>query len=238
VINAFNLIDGIDGLTAGLGIVAALTVVVLAADNSAPVPVLGALALSGALSAFLRDNLPPARIFLGDSGAMGIGYVTAVLSIASYQKAPTAMVLIVPLLVLGVPILDVLLTVVRRATRPLGERGVRALHPLGIARAVMQADRGHIHHLLLRSGFTPRGVLFTLYALSIGFALLALRTREATPTIRWLVFFGLLGGALVALRLLERRVHLQEERAAAHVVVAPSPDEAKRVAASRGGRGR
>jgi UDP-GlcNAc:undecaprenyl-phosphate GlcNAc-1-phosphate transferase len=205
VTNAFNLIDGIDGLSAGLGVIAALTLVVLGARHGAPVPVLGALALAGALGAFLRYNLPPAWIFLGDAGAMGIGYTTAVLSVAAYQKAPTAMILIVPILALGVPLIDTLLAVVRRTTTHVGERGIAALHPLEVARAVMRADRGHIHYVLLRSGWSVRQVLFSLYALSVGFGALALWTRGTSPTVRWSVWLTLPAAAFVVLRLLERR---------------------------------
>jgi UDP-GlcNAc:undecaprenyl-phosphate GlcNAc-1-phosphate transferase len=205
VTNAFNLIDGIDGLAAGLGIAAALTLFVLAAGHGAPVPVLAALALAGALAAFLRYNLPPAQIFLGDAGAMGIGYTTAVISVASYQKAPTAMVLVVPILALGVPVIDTVLAVVRRTANHVRGGGRGALHPLSLARAVMQADRGHVHHILLRSGFRVRSVLFSLYALSAAFGAIALQTRGSSPTVRWSLWLAILGGSFVALRVLERR---------------------------------
>lgn len=212
VTNAFNLIDGIDGLTAGIGIAAVLTIVVLAAENGASVSMLGALALSGALSAFLRYNLPPARIYLGDSGAMAVGYTIAVLSVASYQKAPTAMVLLVPILVLGVPLLDTLLAVIRRTRGHLREHGLSAVHPLEIATAIMRADRGHVHYLLMRSGWSVRSVLLTLYAMAVAFGGLALWTREASPTDRWLLWLALLAGSFVALRVLERRVERSEAR--------------------------
>jgi UDP-GlcNAc:undecaprenyl-phosphate GlcNAc-1-phosphate transferase len=223
VTNAFNLIDGIDGLSAGLGIAAVLTIVVLAADYGASVPVIGALALSGALSAFLRYNLPPARIFLGDAGAMGIGYTTAVLSIASYQKGPTAMVLIVPILVLSVPVLDTLLAVLRRTAAHVRRNGLRALRPVEIARAVMSADRGHVHFLLLRSGWSVRRILFTLYAASAGFGALALWTRHASPTTRWTVWLALLVGSFLALQLLQRRVERRERGVPERMPVDPPP---------------
>ncbi len=232
VTNAFNLIDGIDGLSAGLGIAAALTILVLAAGNEASVPVLGALALSGALSAFLRYNLPPASIFLGDAGAMGIGYATAVLSLASYQKGPTAMVLVVPILAIGVPMLDTLLSVVRRTVRHLRERGLQGVHPVAVVRAVMDADRGHIHHLLLRSGWGVRRILFVLYGLSALCGGLALWTRDASPSLRWTLWLGLLGGSLLVLRLLESRVRAREERVES-TMPAEVPN-APRAAAGRG----
>jgi UDP-GlcNAc:undecaprenyl-phosphate GlcNAc-1-phosphate transferase len=206
VTNAFNLIDGIDGLSAGVGIVAALTMVILAAENGATVPVIGALALAGSLAAFLRFNLPPARIFLGDAGAMGIGYTLAVLSVASSQKSPTAVVLIVPLLALGLPLLDTLLSIVRRVASGAESRGWEVLWPKELLRAVTSADRGHIHYLLLRSGWSLRAVLFVLYAFSIGLGALALVTREADSTVRWSVLTLLVLSGFVVLRLLERRV--------------------------------
>lgn len=205
VTNAFNLIDGVDGLSAGVGIIAALTLVILAADNAATVPVIGALALAGALAAFLRFNLPPARIFLGDAGAMGIGYTLAVLSVASSQKSPTAVVLIVPLLALGLPLLDTTLSIVRRVVSRAESRGWEVLQPIELLRAVTAADRGHIHYLLLRSGWSLRTVLFALYAFSIGLSALALVTREADSTLRWSLWALLLLFGLLTLRLLERR---------------------------------
>jgi UDP-GlcNAc:undecaprenyl-phosphate GlcNAc-1-phosphate transferase len=226
VTNAFNLIDGIDGLAAGLGIAAALTIVVLAADYNASVAVLAALALSGSLSAFLRYNLPPARIFLGDAGAMGIGYTTAVLSIASYQKGPTAMVLVVPILALGVPVLDTFLAVVRRTVSHLREHGLSAIHPLEVVRAVMRSDRGHVHYLLLRSGWSVRAVLFTLYAVSAVFGALALWTRQASSTTRWGLWLVLLIGSWTCLWLLERRADRRERNrrgAEANPGIGPGP---------------
>jgi UDP-GlcNAc:undecaprenyl-phosphate GlcNAc-1-phosphate transferase len=195
VTNAFNLIDGLDGLAAGVGIVATLAIFVLAAGNEATVPVVAALALAGALSGFLRYNVPPARIFLGDSGAMGIGYTTAVLSLASYQKAPTAVVLIVPLLALGLPLLDTIVAVVRRT-----------------------GERGHIHHLLLRLGWSVRRVLLLLYAISAGLGVLAVWTRSASADLRWSLWLSLLLVGVVALRLIERSVNRKERERAGDAV--------------------
>jgi UDP-GlcNAc:undecaprenyl-phosphate GlcNAc-1-phosphate transferase len=212
VTNAFNLIDGVDGLAAGTGIVAALTIFVLAADTAAAVPVVGSLALSGALAGFLRFNLPPAKVFLGDAGAMGIGYATAVLSVASFQKSPTAVVLIVPLLILGFPLLDTILAVSRRSIDHVREHGMRGLHPARITRAVMRADRGHIHHLLLRSGWSVRAVLFILYGISAGLGLVALWTRTASANVRWGLWFGLVVAGFAGLTWVRRRAELNEQR--------------------------
>ena len=206
VTNAFTLIDGVDGLACGISIIAALTVFLLANPNAATVPVIGALALSGALSAFLRFNLPPARIFLGDSGSMGIGYTTAVLALASAQKAPTGLALIVPLLVFGLPMLDTTLTILRRSIEHL-KGGGRPPFALGaVARAVFRADRGHIHHLLLRWGFSVSQTLGLLYAVSAALASLGLWSRRVAAETTWLLWLGFLLLGLVVVRLIERRV--------------------------------
>ncbi len=227
VTNAFNLIDGLDGLAAGVGILATLTVFVLAAGNEATVPIVGALALAGALSGFLRYNIPPARIFLGDAGAMSIGYTIAVLSLASYQKAPTAVVLIVPLLALGLPLLDTIVAVVRRTGEHLQEQGRRGFHPIRVSRAVFRADHGHIHHLLVRLGWSVRRVLFSLYVLSAGLGLLGLWTRNVSSDLRWAIWLCLLLAGVLALRIIERSVARRErERSAdaAAVGLAASPE--------------
>jgi UDP-GlcNAc:undecaprenyl-phosphate GlcNAc-1-phosphate transferase len=211
VSNAFNLIDGIDGLTAGTGIVAALVVFFLASKHGASVPVVASLALVGALAGFLRFNLPPARIFLGDGGALGVGYLTAVLAMASSQKSPTAVVLIVPMLALGLPLLDTFTAIFRRTIAFVGARRSAALlHPVELGRAVMSGDRGHVHFLFLRAGWSVRSTLFVLYALSAGFGVLALWIRESSAAVRWTTWGLLLGVGLIALRRMEARVRRLE----------------------------
>ena len=223
VTNAFNLLDGLDGLAAGVGIVATLTIFVLAAGNEASVPVIGTLALAGALAGFLRFNIPPARIFLGDAGAMGIGYTTAVLSLASYQKSPTVVVLIVPLLALGLPLLDTIVAIVRRTGEHLRDAGAHGFHPIRVARAVFQADRRHIHHLLVRMGWSVRRVLFSLYAISAGLGFLALWTRSVSSDLRWAIWLSLLLSGLVTLRWIERSIEKKERAHAQEALGADVP---------------
>jgi UDP-GlcNAc:undecaprenyl-phosphate GlcNAc-1-phosphate transferase len=211
VTNAFNLIDGLDGLASGIGIVALLTLVVLGYGFGARVAVIPALALAGALSAFLRFNLPPARIFLGDAGATAIGYVTAVVSLASFQRAPTAVVLVIPFVVLGLPLVDTILAVLRRTTRHVRALGPVGLRPQGLVRAVMSADRGHVHHVLIRSGWSIRSVLFTLYGFSAALGFVAMWARSLAPELRWGLWLGLLLAGVAGFYWLERR---SETRAA------------------------
>ena len=223
VTNAFNLIDGLDGLTTGIGVITALTVYWLAAEFRETGAALGALALSGALAGFLRYNLPPARIFLGDCGAYAIGYTISVLAITSYQRSSTAMLIVVPLLAVGVPMLDTLLVSLRRFLWHVRQGGLRGLHPMQIVRAVMRADRGHIHHLLLRSGFDGRRALAALYALSAALAVIALGTRNASANARWGLLLGLLVSGFVAQRWLERRAEARERVPASASDPAPRP---------------
>ena len=214
VANAFNLIDGMDGLASGVSLVTALTVFLLANQNGATVPVVAALALSGALAGFLRFNLPPARIFLGDAGALSIGYLTAVLALASYQKAPAAVALVVPLLVLGLPLLDTSLAVIRRGLSHLSAHGARGLTVRELIGAVTRADRGHLHHLLLRNGLSVKESLVVLYALCIGLASLGLQTRAMSTELRFGLVAALLVVGYAALRALERRATRREAEAA------------------------
>jgi UDP-GlcNAc:undecaprenyl-phosphate GlcNAc-1-phosphate transferase len=214
VANAFNLIDGMDGLASGVALITVLTVFLLANQNGATVPVVAALALSGALAGFLRFNLPPARIFLGDAGALSIGYLTAVLSLASYQKSPAAVALIVPLLVLGLPLLDTILAVVRRGLSHLSSRGAEGLSVRELIGAVTRADRGHLHHLLLRNGLSVGASLVILYAICVALAAVGFGTRSFATEIRFGLFALLLVAGFAALRLLERRATRLEADAA------------------------
>lgn len=216
VTNAFNLIDGMDGLTTGVGVITGLTIYLLAAEFRNVGAVLGALALSGALAGFLRFNLPPARIFLGDSGAYAIGYTISVLALASYQRSSTAMLLVVPLLAAGLPMLDILLAALRRVVWHVRHHGFSGLRPAQVLRAVTTADRGHIHHLLLRAGLDSRRALYLLYAISASLAGLALAVRSLGANVRWGVLLGLLLAGFFAQRLLERRVEARERAHARH----------------------
>ena len=156
ITNAINLIDGLDGLAAGVVFCAAATNLVVAAIGGHTMVALVMSALMGALLGFLFFNFNPATIFMGDSGSYFAGFLLATASLVGNQKASTAVSLLVPVLALGVPIFDTLFSIVRRAL----ER-----------RPVFSPDRGHIHHKLLDLGLTHRRAVLLLYLFS---ALLAL----------------------------------------------------------------
>jgi UDP-GlcNAc:undecaprenyl-phosphate GlcNAc-1-phosphate transferase len=157
--NAFNLIDGLDGLCAGLGLVATLALAV-AALVQGNYPLLKAvLPLSGALLGFLCYNFNPATVFLGDSGALLIGFLLGCYGMIWTQKTATLVSLVLPLLVLSVPLMDVSLAVVRRYLR---------------RQPIFSADRSHIHHQLLSQGLSPKKAVLLLYLFAAGAAGLAI----------------------------------------------------------------
>ena len=229
VANAFNFIDGMDGLASGVALITVLTVFLLANQEGATVPVVAALGLSGAIAGFLRFNLPPARIFLGDAGALSLGYLTAVLSLASYQKSPAAVALIVPLLVLGLPVLDTILAVIRRSLSHLSARGAHGLSVRELIAALATADRGHLHHLLLRNGLPVGGALVVLYAICLALAAIGFGTRGLATDLRFGLFAVLVAAGFAALRMLERRAARLEAvaaRAGAPAELAPAEHRA------------
>jgi UDP-GlcNAc:undecaprenyl-phosphate GlcNAc-1-phosphate transferase len=160
VTNAFNLVDGLDGLASGVALIASATLFAVSLiEGRNEVALLWAI-LGGALAGFLPYNFFPASIFLGDSGSLLLGYVLAVLAIESLEKSATLVIVLVPLLALGFPVMEVLLTVLRRMVR----RG---------AGSVFRADRGHIHHRLLGRGLSHRSAVLALYAVCAGLGGLA-----------------------------------------------------------------
>ncbi len=159
ITNAFNLIDGLDGLAAGSALFSTLVVFVVALlSNSSAVPLMS-LVLAGGILGFLRFNFNPATIFLGDCGSLFIGFMLSVLALCGAEKSPTIIAVAIPVVSFGLPILETVLSMVRRFIS---------------GRPVFTADREHIHHKLLQLGLTHRQVVITLYAVSALFALLSL----------------------------------------------------------------
>jgi UDP-GlcNAc:undecaprenyl-phosphate GlcNAc-1-phosphate transferase len=158
--NAFNVMDGLDGLATGLAIIAAATcaVVSLARDD-----VQGGMLLVALLGA--PYNFNPATIFLGDSGSLVVGYVLAVTAITSFQKGATALVVAGPFLLFALPISETVHSVVHRLRGP----GLRH---------VFLADQQHLHHRLLGLGLSHRRAVLLLYGVSLSFSLLALTTMR------------------------------------------------------------
>lgn len=197
VTNAVNLIDGLDGLAAGIALITSTAVAVIAFVRNDLGITATSVALTGSLIGFLRYNSNPARIFLGDSGSLFLGFVLAVTAMRGSQKAPTIVSVLVPLLVLGLPVLDTSLAVVRRLHRVSRGEGSRArvAHMVRNIDHVFLPDRGHIHHRLLEIGLSHRLAVLILYGIGTvfavcGFALVMVRSA-------WIA--GLLIGVLTLL---------------------------------------
>jgi UDP-GlcNAc:undecaprenyl-phosphate/decaprenyl-phosphate GlcNAc-1-phosphate transferase len=163
--NAFNLMDGLDGLATGLAIIAAATCAAVSISRGDTQGGLLLVALLGALCGFLPYNFNPATIFLGDSGSLVVGHVLAVTAINGWQKGATALAVAVPLLIFALPISETVFSVVRRT------------HGLGI-RHVFSADQQHIHYRLIGMGLSHRSAVLLLYIVSLALALLALATMQ------------------------------------------------------------
>jgi len=173
ITNAVNLIDGLDGLAAGVALITTCAMAVIGLAGGKLGVTAASVALAGSLLGFLRYNFNPARIFLGDSGSLFLGFVLAVISVRGSQKGPATVAILVPLLVLGVPLLDTGFAVLRRLYR-LSSHGRRSGSPVRyVARNlhhVFLPDRGHIHHRLLDVGVSHRSAVLILYAVGGLFA--------------------------------------------------------------------
>jgi len=173
VTNSFNLIDGLDGLATGVAAIATMTIFsILMLKGNEPAALL-ALIFTGALLGFLRYNFNPARIFLGDSGSLMIGLALALLSIKSSTKGSTTVAILVPLLALGLPIMDTLIAMLRRLLDSLMP-GRKPEKLLSKVHAMFLPDRKHIHHRLVTLGFSHKNTVLTLYLVACAFGLGAL----------------------------------------------------------------
>jgi UDP-GlcNAc:undecaprenyl-phosphate GlcNAc-1-phosphate transferase len=156
VTNAFNLLDGADGVAAGSAFFSAAAIFIMSVTLGHPAIGLVTAALAGSLLGFLPFNFPPARVFLGDSGSLVIGFMLAGLAVEGSTKGPTLVAIAVPLVAFGVPVFDTTITLVRRLVR---------------GRPIFEADREHIHHRMAGAGLSPRQVAGALYLTSAAFAL-------------------------------------------------------------------
>jgi UDP-GlcNAc:undecaprenyl-phosphate/decaprenyl-phosphate GlcNAc-1-phosphate transferase len=149
--NAMNFIDGVDGLAGGVSMISALTMSVVALNMHEPVPALFAIILAGSTLGFLNFNFYPARIFMGDSGALFCGFVLASIAVTGVLKTLT-MTMLLPVVILTVPILDITYSVLRRLWR---------------FQNPFEADADHLHHKLLKLGFSQIRTTIAFYVLCI-----------------------------------------------------------------------
>ncbi len=186
ITNAINLIDGLDGLSSGITLIACLSLLIIFSLNGAPViSIVLITALSGALVGFLPYNFNPARTFIGDTGSNFLGFSIAVISIMGVAKTYTAIVVMAPIIVLALPIFDTLFAIIRRIIKGKSFK------------AVLMPDKGHLHHRLIAKGYTHKQAVLILYGISATLGMFAIILLESG----WwkAISFALLVVAIVAL---------------------------------------
>ncbi len=217
--NSFNLIDGIDGLAAGVGVFATLTIMLGALISHNTAIIFATVPLVASLLGFLRYNFNPASIFLGDSGSMMVGFLLGCFGVVWCEESATILGMMAPITALALPLADTSIAIARRLLR---------------GQPIFSADRGHIHHRLLDRGLTTRRAVFLLYGVcAIAAVLSLLQSAQASlagPIVVlfcgaiWFAIqrlgyteFGVLGSVLAdatSLRSLHARIHISEFREA------------------------
>ena len=211
ITNAVNLIDGLDGLAAGTALITTLSVGLIGFHMNSLGVTASCVALAGSLIGFLRYNFNPARIFLGDSGSMFLGFVLAVISARGSQKLPTTVIVLVPLLVLALPLLDTSMAVARRLywlTARTRTKPQRLRYVVRNIDLLFSPDREHIHHRLLDLGLSHRAAVLALYGVGLASATVAfVLTFVRSLEIGFLLLGVLVGsmGALMAVLYLRMR---------------------------------
>lgn len=168
ITNALNLIDGLDGLSTGISIISCISLLIIFALNGSPlISIVLITALGGALCGFLPYNFNPAKTFIGDTGSNFLGYCLSIISILGIAKTYTAIVIVAPLLVLALPIFDTIWAIIRRVVK--GKN----------LKAVFKPDTGHLHHKMLKKGFTQKQAVLILYGISATFGMFAIILLES-----------------------------------------------------------
>ena len=163
ITNAINLMDGLDGLSSGLSLISCISLLIIFALNNSPmVAILTVSSLIGALVGFLPFNFAPAKTFIGDTGSNFLGFMLSVISILGVAKTYTIAVIVLPILVLGLPIMDVIWAIIRRIIKGKS------------IKAIFRADNGHVHHKLVKRGFTQKQAVLILYGASAIFGMFAI----------------------------------------------------------------
>ncbi|MBO5004872.1 MAG: undecaprenyl/decaprenyl-phosphate alpha-N-acetylglucosaminyl 1-phosphate transferase [Clostridia bacterium] len=168
IINAINLIDGLDGLSSGVSLISCLSLLIIFSLKGRTIwPILLITAVAGGIVGFLPYNFNPAKTFIGDTGSNFLGYALAVISILGVAKTYTAVVIIAPLVVLGLPIFDTLFAIVRRLIKGRSFK------------AILVPDKGHLHHRLMAKGYTQKQSVLILYGISATLGMFAIILLES-----------------------------------------------------------
>ena len=168
ITNAINLIDGLDGLSSGITLISCFSLIIVFTMNQSPIiSIILITALAGAITGFLPYNFNPAKTFIGDVGAQFLGFMLATISILGIAKTYTLLVLVSPLIILGLPIFDTLFAIVRRLIKGKS------------LKAVFAPDTGHLHHKLMKKGYTQKQAVFILYGISACFGMFTIILIES-----------------------------------------------------------
>lgn len=164
ITNTVNLIDGLDGLAAGVAMISSISLMLVANKFAyTEITILSAIVAGGCLG-FLPFNFNPAKIFMGDTGALFLGFMLAAISIEGVMKSVATIAVVVPIIILGVPIFDTTFAIFRRLLN---------------GQSIMAADKGHLHHRLLNRGFSQKKTVLILYGISSIFGLVAVLIAKA-----------------------------------------------------------
>ena len=174
VSNAVNLVDGLDGLSAGVSAIAALTMTIVCIVQEQYTAAALAAVLAAAAFGFLRYNFHPARTFMGDCGSLFLGFVLGALAIMGLSKGATSISILIPLIIMGIPVFDTFFAIIRR---------------LFLRRPIFEADKDHLHHSLLKRGLSHRRTVLTIYAISaiLGLCAILLATLTSAQAVILLI---------------------------------------------------
>lgn len=201
ITNAFNLIDGMDGLASGLAAIGSFGIGLSLFLRGLPGDSLILFALTGATLGFLKYNFHPASIFLGDTGSLFIGFALAALSLSTESKGTTIAALGVPLLALGIPIFDTTLAIWRRSVRRVAPLATGFVNSDGkVAVGVMQVDMDHLHHRLLKRGLTQKDAAVLLYIVNFLLVMVGLASSLFHERANGIFLLAFVGGAYVVIR--------------------------------------
>ncbi len=193
VTNAVNLIDGLDGLAVGVSAISSLSLLFIALFIAEPQVAIVMAALAGGCIGFMPYNFNPAKIFMGDTGAMFLGYILATISITGFFKFYAIISFLIPFLILGLPIFDTLFAIIRRLAR---------------GQSPMTADRGHLHHRLIDMGFSQKQTVAILYVISALLGLCAIILASDGIFKAGLLLVSILVIGFIAFKVFEReRAH-------------------------------
>jgi UDP-GlcNAc:undecaprenyl-phosphate/decaprenyl-phosphate GlcNAc-1-phosphate transferase len=205
ITNAFNLIDGLDGLATGVAIIAFLTIFPISLLNGDSSSAAISIVIAGALLGFLRYNFNPAKIFLGDSGSLVLGFILAVVSLKSATKGTATFAILTPILALGLPIIETLLSMIRRFLRSFlpGQSEEKSFFQR--MKMMFQPDSAHIHHTLIRMGLSHRKAVLLLYLVSCALGIGAFAVTIVNNLVASLILLVVGAATIIGIRRLKYR---------------------------------